>query len=162
MNFEEVSLFKLFYFLVHFYDYLKDAWDPEIFPRPRFSSEYGFQSFPGAYAWQRSKNDGDDLLTLMRHRQHHPLGNAPVIALVERHLPLPLPEDENYASGLIYLSQIAQAMATKVETELYRSLRDTPHNTMGALYWQLNDVWVAPSWSGIDFYGNWKVRFQLT
>ncbi|EDV41870.1 uncharacterized protein Dana_GF17689 [Drosophila ananassae] len=142
---------------VHFYDYLKDAWDPEIFPRPRFSSEYGFQSFPGAYAWQRSKNDDDDLLTLMSHRQHHPLGNAPVIALIDRHLPLPLPEDEDYASGLIYLSQIAQAMATKVETELYRSLRDTPHNTMGALYWQLNDVWVAPSWSGIDFYGNWKI-----
>ncbi|KAI8046391.1 beta-mannosidase [Drosophila gunungcola] len=142
---------------VHFYDYLKDGWDPQIFPRPRFVSEYGFQSFPGAYAWQRSKNDSDDLLALIRHRQHHPLGNMPVIALVERHLPLPLPEEENYANALIYFSQIAQAMATKVETELYRSLRDTPHKTMGALYWQLNDVWVAPSWSGIDFYGNWKI-----
>lgn len=76
---------------------------------------------------------------------------------MERHLPLPFPENENYATALIYFSQIAQAMATKVETELYRSLRDTPHRTMGALYWQLNDVWVAPSWSSIDFYGNWKV-----
>nr|XP_016932331.1 beta-mannosidase isoform X1 [Drosophila suzukii] len=142
---------------VHFYDYTKDGWDPEIYPRPRFVSEYGFQSFPGTYAWQRSKNGDDDLLALIRHRQHHPLGNIPVIALVERHLPLPLPEDDNYANALIYFSQIAQAMATKVETELYRSLRDTPHKTMGALYWQLNDVWVAPSWSGIDFYGNWKI-----
>ncbi|KAH8354559.1 hypothetical protein KR084_011700, partial [Drosophila pseudotakahashii] len=142
---------------VHFYDYTKDGWDPGIYPRPRFASEYGFQSFPGAYAWQRSKNGDDDILALIRHRQHHPLGNVPVIALVERHLPLPLPEDENYVNALIYFSQIAQAMATKVETELYRSLRDTPHKTMGALYWQLNDVWVAPSWSGIDFYGNWKM-----
>jgi len=148
---------KLISSIVHFYDYTKDGWDPEIYPRPRFVSEYGFQSFPGTYAWQRSKNGDDDLLALIRHRQHHPLGNIPVIALVERHLPLPLPEDDNYANALIYFSQIAQAMATKVETELYRSLRDTPHKTMGALYWQLNDVWVAPSWSGIDFYGNWKV-----
>ncbi|XP_017057152.1 beta-mannosidase [Drosophila ficusphila] len=142
---------------VHFYDYFKDGWDPETYPRPRFVSEYGFQSFPGAYAWQRSKNEDDDLVSLIDHRQHHPLGNIPVITLVEKHLPLPLPEDENYAIALVYFSQVAQAMATKVETELYRSLRDTPHHTMGALYWQLNDVWVAPSWSGIDFYGNWKL-----
>ncbi|XP_022214341.2 beta-mannosidase [Drosophila obscura] len=142
---------------VHFYDYLKDAWDPGIYPRPRFASEYGFQSLPSLYSWQRSKNDDDDLRTLMNHRQHHPLGSIPIISLVERHLPLPLPEDDNYAEALIYFSQISQAMATKVETELYRSLRDTAHNTMGALYWQLNDVWVAPSWSGIDFYGNWKL-----
>ncbi|XP_017085650.1 beta-mannosidase [Drosophila eugracilis] len=142
---------------VHFYDYAKDGWDPDIYPRSRFVSEYGFQSFPGEYAWQRSKNDDDDLLTLIRHRQHHPLGNVPVIALIERHLPLPLQEDGNYVNALIYFSQIAQAMATKVETEFYRSLRDTPVKTMGALYWQLNDVWVAPSWSGIDFYGNWKM-----
>ncbi|XP_039491613.1 beta-mannosidase isoform X1 [Drosophila santomea] len=142
---------------VHFYDYTKDGWNPDIFPRPRFVSEFGFQSFPGAYAWQRSKSDDDDLLSLITHRQHHPLGNVPIIALVERHLPLPLPEDENYAKALIYFSQIAQAMATKLETELYRSLRDTSHRTMGALYWQLNDVWVAPSWSSVDFYGNWKL-----
>lgn len=30
-------------------------------------------------------------------------------------------------------------------------------NTMGALYWQLNDIWVAPSWSSIEYNGNFKI-----
>ncbi|EDV92669.1 beta-mannosidase [Drosophila grimshawi] len=142
---------------VHFYDYFKDAWNADIYPRPRFASEYGLQSLPGAFAWSRLKADDYPLAELMSHRQHHPLAMVPITTQVHRHLPLPLPEDENYNEALIYFSQISQAMATKVETELYRSLRDTDHNTMGALYWQLNDVWIAPSWSGIDFYGNWKL-----
>ncbi|XP_030369680.1 beta-mannosidase [Scaptodrosophila lebanonensis] len=141
---------------VHFYDYMRDAWNPYVYPRARFVSEYGFQSLPQAFSWQRTKGS-EDLLELMEHRQHHPMGMLPITQLVHRHLPLPLPEDEPYPEALIYFSQISQAMATKVETELYRSLRDTQHRTMGALYWQLNDVWVAPSWSGIDIFGNWKL-----
>ncbi|KAH8360187.1 hypothetical protein KR093_011286 [Drosophila rubida] len=142
---------------VHFYDYMKDAWDPEIYPRPRFASEYGFQSLPASTAWERIAQPGDDLSDLVSHRQHHPLAMVPITTQLHRHLPLPLPQSEDYEEALIYFSQISQAMATKVETELYRSLRDTHHNTMGALFWQLNDVWVAPSWSGIDFFGNWKL-----
>ena len=29
--------------------------------------------------------------------------------------------------------------------------------TMCALYWQLNDVWAAPTWASIDYDLNWKV-----
>ena len=28
---------------------------------------------------------------------------------------------------------------------------------MGALYWMLNDIWQAPSWSGLEYDGRWKM-----
>lgn len=28
---------------------------------------------------------------------------------------------------------------------------------LGALYWQLNDIWQAPSWASTEFGGKWKV-----
>lgn len=42
----------------------------------------------------------------------------------------------------------------RIQTEWYRKhrntlLKDGRGLTMGALYWQLNDVWQAPTWSSI-------------
>lgn len=31
---------------VHFYDYSSDCWDWKVFPKARFVSEYGYQSWP--------------------------------------------------------------------------------------------------------------------
>lgn len=99
--------------------------------------------------------EGDNLTELVDHRQHHPMRNEIIKFLVEENLILDfnaLPWDDK-----IYLSQLSQAMAIKAETEVYRSGRGNFMNTMGALYWQLNDVWVAPSWSSIEFNGNFKI-----
>lgn len=143
---------------VHFYNYLSDGWSPSIFPRPRFASEYGFQSLPSLQSWRSVMGPNDNLLELIEHRQHFPLGSVPIIHLIESHLPLPDESSDGYAEAFIYFSQISQAMATKIETETYRIGRGKEAHTMGALYWQLNDVWVAPSWSSIDFNGVFKVR----
>ncbi|KAH6929670.1 hypothetical protein HPB50_003811 [Hyalomma asiaticum] len=58
-------------------------------------------------------------------------------------------------------SQIYQAMGVKTQAEHYRrqrlAVRRSQGLTMGAVYWHLNDVWQAPSWSSIDYKGEWKM-----
>lgn len=97
-----------------------DGWDAKLYPRPRFSSEYGFQSYPSKSSWNAVLNANDNLNQLLEHRQHSPLGDAPIENLIERHLKLPNKTDSNYIDALIYFSQISQAMTVKAETEIYR------------------------------------------
>lgn len=120
-----VYIFLFIYiFLVHYYNYDLNGWDPNIYPKPRFTSEYGFQSYPSLTAWNSVLGQEDNLTELMDHRQHSPLGNTPIEALISKNLPLPSNDLTNYNEALIYMSQISQAMAIKMETEVYRySLR---------------------------------------
>lgn len=68
-----------------------------------------------------------------------------------------VPQNNNSITELmdyIYLSQVTQAVSMRIQTELYRQMKSSFNDlgegmTMGALYWQLNDVWQAPSWSSI-------------
>ncbi|MCS7072667.1 MAG: hypothetical protein NZM00_14265, partial [Anaerolinea sp.] len=59
---------------------------------------------------------------------------------------------------LAWLSQIVQGLAMTYAVEGWR--RSMPR-TMGALYWQLNDLWPGPSWSSIDWRGRWKALHYL-
>ncbi|XP_044264654.1 beta-mannosidase-like [Tribolium madens] len=150
---------------VHFYSYKDDSWAPETFPIPRFASEFGYQSMPSIESWLTATDNLEDLKpdsAFMDYRQHHPGGNDENVNLIELQMRLPDPSSENYVKAFIYFSQILQAQSMKVQTEHYRSFKGRVNengegNTMGALYWQLNDVWVAPTWSGIDFTGRWKM-----
>lgn len=105
---------------VHYYNYLSDAWSSSIFPRARFVSEYGFQSIPSMHSLHSSMHTGEDISSIVAHRQHFPFGSLPIINLINKNLPLPKKSDENYWDAFIYFSQLSQAMATKVETETYR------------------------------------------
>ncbi|XP_037951778.1 beta-mannosidase-like [Teleopsis dalmanni] len=143
---------------VHFFEDEKDGCNPDIYPRARFVSEYGWQSLPVMSSWNRTLGTGDTVVGLMKHRQHDPKYFGPMMQLIARHLPFKPSEWENDVENFVYFSQVAQAMAVKTATELFRSQRAHNH-TMGAIYWQLNDVWVAPTWSSIDYYGNFKILY---
>ena len=54
---------------------------------------------------------------------------------------------------LIYASQLLQAEAVRYRVEHWRRNRG---RCMGALYWQLNDIWPVTSWASIDCFGRYK------
>jgi beta-mannosidase len=50
--------------------------------------------------------------------------------------------------------QINQAVGIKTEAEIFRRMQNHLTSkgegfTMGSLYWQLNDIWQAPTWASI-------------
>jgi len=117
---------------------------------PRFMSEYGFQSFPEMRTIRTfAKPEDMDIrsATMQDHQKNHG-GNERILSYMLRWYP----EPKDFAS-FVYLSQVLQAEAIKVGAEHLRRLRP---NTMGSLYWQLNDCWPVASWASIDYYGRWK------
>nr|XP_006824165.1 PREDICTED: beta-mannosidase-like [Saccoglossus kowalevskii] len=148
---------------VHFYDYTNDCWDINTFPKPRFASEYGYQSWP-SFETIRSvsiEEDWDYSSNFSGHRQHHATGNEEMKKMILQHYKLPNNPNKTY-EDMLYLTQVLQAMCIKTETEYYRSLQSSldkngQGKTMGALYWQLNDIWQAPTWASIEYGGKWKM-----
>jgi len=95
----------------------------------------------------------------MEFRQHHTNGNNEIWNQIKMHFSTPVPKSTPLKEFLdfVYLSQATQALCIKAQTEHYRRNRDTQYNTMGALYWQFNDIWQAPTWSGLEYGGRWKM-----
>ena len=117
---------------------------------PRFMSEYGFQSFPEMRTIRSFAKPGDmDIhsAVMQDHQKNHG-GNERILSYMLRWYP----EPKDFPS-FVYLSQVLQAEAIKVGAEHLRRQRP---NTMGSLYWQLNDCWPVASWASIDYYGRWK------
>ncbi|MCA9893589.1 MAG: glycoside hydrolase family 2 protein [Anaerolineae bacterium] len=116
----------------------------------RFCSEFGFQSFPEPATANEFSAPEDRNITsyVMEHHQRSQIGNGTIIHYMLDWYQLPDGFD-----NLLWLSQILQGMAMKYAVEHWR--RNMPR-TMGTLYWQLNDMWPAPSWASIDWRGRWK------
>ncbi|XP_047466185.1 beta-mannosidase [Mugil cephalus] len=149
---------------VHFYSYTHDCWDWTSFPRTRFASEYGFQSWPSFSTLQpvSIKEDWSYDSNFTSHRQHHEGGNRQMLLQAALHFNLPNSTDAlKRFTDTLYITQVMQAQCVKAQTEFYRRSRSEiiggEGHTMGALYWQLNDIWQAPSWSSIEFGGKWKM-----
>jgi beta-mannosidase len=128
---------------VPFSEYEKHHW--------RFVTEYGFQSFP---EWRTVESftqpeDRTGILTpVMLAHQKNAAGNS----IIHDYISRDYPEPKDFASFL-YVSQVLQAEGIKVGAEHFRRSRP---ETMGSIFWQLNDCWPVASWSSIDYYGRWK------
>ena len=119
--------------------------------RPRFVSEFGFQSFPEPRTLLREVIPVDQRnpsSRVMEHHQRSPDGNLRITDTMAREMPIPRDFD-----SFRWVSQINQAMAIRTAVEHWRRLKPW---CMGALFWQLNDLWPVASWSSIDYHGRWK------
>jgi len=84
----------------------------------------------------------------MKHHQKSYVGNG----MIEKQSDLLFGKAKDFEQ-FVYFSQLTQAYA--VSTAVAGHRLDAPR-CMGTLFWQLNDCWPAPTWSSIDYYGNWK------
>ncbi len=119
--------------------------------KPRFASEFGFQSFPEARTL-RPVVGAEELNPSSREMEHHQRsadGNLLITNTMAREMRIAKDFDT-----FCWVSQINQAMAIRTAVEHWRRLKPW---CMGTLYWQLNDLWPAASWSSIDYHGRWKV-----
>ncbi|NLX57639.1 MAG: glycoside hydrolase family 2 protein [Phycisphaerae bacterium] len=123
--------------------------------KPRFSSEFGFQSFPSIDTLRTVARPEDMNVSspVMEHHQRNMQGNSIIVDFMTRYLRLPSDMD-----GFCYLSQLNQGLAMKTAIEHWRRVK--PH-CMGTLYWQLNDIWPVASWSSIDWLLRWKALHYM-
>lgn len=120
--------------------------------KSRFFSEYGFQGFPSFETVKRfARSPGDWSATsevMLSHQRAGTGGNQKIESMMRRDYGVPR-DFESFT----YLSQLMQADAMRMAMEAHR--RQMPR-CMGSLIWQMNDCWPAASWSGRDYWGNWK------
>lgn len=60
-------------------------------------------------------------------------------------------------SAWCHTTQLFQAAYYVNQIAFYRRGAGLPQRTLGSLYWQLEDIWQAPTWAGIEYDGRWKV-----
>ena len=130
--------------------YGKDRFEVMDTLKSRFVSEFGFESFPEMKTIKTfaSEQDLDINSDVMKHRQKSSRGND----LIETYMGYYYKIPDNF-DDFIYVGQILQGNGMRRAIEGNRRNRPL---CMGSLYWQLNDSWPAISWSGIDYYRNWK------
>ncbi|MGN0406075.1 MAG: glycosyl hydrolase 2 galactose-binding domain-containing protein [Bariatricus sp.] len=116
----------------------------------RFCSEFGFQSFPSLKTVKTftKPEDRNIFSRVMESHQKNDAANGKLLYYLSENFRYPESFDE-----LLYVSQILQGMAIQYGVEHWRRKRG---RCMGTLFWQLNDIWPAASWSSIDYFGRWK------
>lgn len=121
----------------------------------RFCSEFGFQSFPSMKTVRTfaGEEDLNIFSPVMESHQKNPSANGKVMTYLAANFRYPARFDD-----LLYVSQILQGCAIRYGVEHWRRYRG---RCMGTMYWQLNDIWPAASWSSIDYGNRWKALHYM-
>ena len=134
----------------------------------RFASEYGLQSLPALKTLQEAGiQDWESEALQFRQRskmewlQEGLDGWGMMQIYARRYTADPMQIDSAMETGKrnalerwIYLSQLTQAIGLREAIERHRNSKG---KIAGSLYWQLDDVWPAVSWSTVDHAGRWKL-----
>jgi len=116
----------------------------------RYLSEFGFESFP----CEKTVNsftlpeDRNIFSRIMEMHQRCRGANKKILTYIADTFRYP----QTFGT-LLYASQLLQAEAMRYGVE---HLRRNRGRCMGALYWQLNDIWPVASWASIDYFGRYK------
>ena len=150
------------------------AFDFASYPVGRFSNEFGYHSMPSLQSWQQVLDPSEQYFnssTITLRNHHYPPGNTntsnyyngslglgEMTRAVEEWYPTPLKTDSiaNF-SAWCHATQIFQADYYASQIQFYRRGSGLPQRTLGSLYWQLEDIWQAPTWASIEYDGRWKV-----
>ena len=113
--------------------------------KPRFCSEFGYQSFPSMEVAETFATREQVLAKAPEFEWHqkNPGGNRRIRETMERYF-RPV---KDVASELL-LSQFQQALAIQMAVDAWRA--EQPR-CMGTLFWQLNDNWPVASWSSTEY-----------
>lgn len=118
--------------------------------RPRFCSEFGYQSFP-SFEIAKTFASEEQILSHgpdFEWHQKNRGGNRRIRETMARYFPPP----KDVPSELL-ISQFQHGMAMKMAVDGWRAQRP---RCMGTLIWQLNDLWPVASWSMLEYGGKWK------
>lgn len=150
------------------------AFNISSYPQGRFANEFGFHSMPSLDTW-RPVLPEDELhfnsSTIQLRNHHYPAGGlftdnfanstkgmGEMTIAAQMYYPVPNKTEPlaNFSSW-IRTTQIFQADYYKSQIQFYRAGSGRPERQLGSLYWQLEDIWQAPTWASIEYDGRWKV-----
>lgn len=157
------------------YNYaVSQAFDVTTYPQGRFANEFGFHSMPSVDTWRAVLAEDEmsfNSSTVVLRNHHYPAGGlftdnyanstkgmGEMTRAAQLYYPVPNKTDAlaNFSSW-IHTTQVFQADYYKAQIQYYRAGSGRPERQLGSLYWQLEDMWQAPTWAGIEYSGRWKV-----
>lgn len=154
------------------------AFDVTTYPQGHFANEFGFQSMPSVDTWRpvlREDEMSFNSTTVLLRNHHYPAGGlftdnfanstkgmGEMTVAAQLYYPVPNKTDSmgNFSSW-IHTTQVFQADYYKAQIQYYRAGSGRPERQLGSLYWQLEDIWQAPTWAGIEYDGRWKVLHYM-